>query len=194
VPIPRSRAARLAFAVAATFSWLDRPHAQVSPDRDVEIDVDLGASCRAAHRTPGDPTCPRWARRQGDELVLFRPLRFAIGKAHLRPESMVVLDDVVAWLGRHRDVHLEIQGHYRDTEYAATPLSHHRARSVMRYLIDRGVAADRLTANGYGESRPRYPPPRSPQLARRARDRRAAFTARLAAGHNYAVDSGRSDP
>ena len=51
---------------------------------------------------------------------------------------------------------LEIQGHTDNVgdDVLNMRLSLERAESVRRYLIDHGIAADRLVARGYGESRP----------------------------------------
>jgi len=43
----------------------------------------------------------------------------------------------------------------RDTEEFNLDLSQKRAQSVVDYLIDKGIAADRLTARGYGETSPK---------------------------------------
>ena len=48
-------------------------------------------------------------------------------------------------------------------------LGRRRANAVVNYLVSQGVAADRLTARGYGEDRPRFP---NDSEANRAKNRR----------------------
>ena len=52
-------------------------------------------------------------------------------------------------------------------------LSEARAKSVLRYLVDRGVEEERLDARGYGEERPIAP---NDTPANLARNRRIEFT------------------
>jgi len=75
----------------------------------------------------------------------------------LRPESMVSLDNLVETLDDNPNVTIELMSH---TDSRGTPadnqeLSQKRAQSVVDYLISKGIAADRLEAQGYGESQPK---------------------------------------
>jgi OOP family OmpA-OmpF porin len=74
----------------------------------------------------------------------------------LTQESFATLDQVAASLLVHEDVRLEIGGHTDATGGRAhnVELSIRRAESVRQYLIQKGVAADRLEAKGYGPDRP----------------------------------------
>jgi peptidoglycan-associated lipoprotein len=75
----------------------------------------------------------------------------------LRPESMVSLDNLVETLNDNPNVTIELMSH---TDSRGTPadnqeLSQKGAQSVVDYLISKGIAADRLQARGYGESKPK---------------------------------------
>ncbi len=75
----------------------------------------------------------------------------------LRPESMVALDGLVETLNNNQHVTIELASH-TDSRGGARfnmELSQNRAQSVVNYLIDNGIPADRLVAAGYGKSRPR---------------------------------------
>ncbi|MFP4367714.1 MAG: OmpA family protein [Bacteroidales bacterium] len=75
----------------------------------------------------------------------------------LRPESMVALDGLVETLSDNPNITIELASH-TDSRGGAVhnmELSQKRAQSVVDYLIDNGVAADRLMAVGYGKSRPK---------------------------------------
>jgi peptidoglycan-associated lipoprotein len=75
----------------------------------------------------------------------------------LRPESMVSLDRLVETLNDNPHVTIELMSHTdsRGTAQANLELSQKRAQSVVDYLIEKGIARDRLTARGYGESQPK---------------------------------------
>jgi|JI10StandDraft_1071094.scaffolds.fasta_scaffold00950_25 OOP family OmpA-OmpF porin len=140
-------------------------HAQVAPDRDVAVDADPAATCRAAHAAGAHAACPRRVRRTTAGIELYAPVRFATAKWQLQPESFAMLDEVAALLAAHPTGALEIGGHYRSTGYAVS-LSQRRAAAVRDYLIARGVAAARLIARGYGEDVPRVLPITDPRNRR----------------------------
>jgi outer membrane protein OmpA-like peptidoglycan-associated protein len=83
-------------------------------------------------------------------------VHFDTGKATLRPESAEGLDRAAAMLQQAPAVRAEVGGH---TDNVGKPesnrlLSQQRAESVRAALVQRGVAADRLTAKGYGDTVP----------------------------------------
>ena len=82
---------------------------------------------------------------------------FDLDKAELRPESMVSLDKLVETLNDNPTIVIELGSHtdYRATDEYNNDLSKRRAQSVVNYLIDKGIARDRLVAKGYGESTPK---------------------------------------
>ena len=81
---------------------------------------------------------------------------FDFNKSKLKPESDAVLEQVAAVMKKVRDLRLEVQGHTDGvgSEGYNLPLSKARAHSVVVWLTDHGVAADRLDAHGYGKTRP----------------------------------------
>lgn len=81
---------------------------------------------------------------------------FDFDKADIRPEDFAALDKNVATLKEWGDVKVEIGGHTDSvgTESYNNALSLRRAESIRNYLVDKGIAADRLTVRGYGESQP----------------------------------------
>lgn len=127
----------------------------VERDPDRLIDEDPAVACRVEHRAGVTVHCLRQVRRRADRIELLRPLLFDLDKDQIRPASFPILDEVVAVLAAHPEIErLEVQGHGRDREYAARPLSGRRAEAVRAYLIDRGIEAVRLEAHGYGETVP----------------------------------------
>ncbi len=92
-----------------------------------------------------------------DRPIELPNIFYDFGKWDLRPESMVSLDKLVETLIDNPNVTIELMSHTdsRDTEEFNLDLSQKRAQSVVDYLIGRGIAADRLTAKGYGETSPK---------------------------------------
>lgn len=96
--------------------------------------------------------------RQGDNLVLRMPsdVTFASNQSSINSRFYATLDDVAAVLDRYDQSLIDIVGH-ADSDGADDynlNLSRQRASSVARYLVDRGVLADRLYVDGRGESQP----------------------------------------
>lgn len=78
-------------------------------------------------------------------------------KATLRPESTEALDGLVQMLNDNPNITIEMASHTDrvGTEEYNIDLSKRRAKSVIDYLIEHGIAADRLQYQGYGKSRPK---------------------------------------
>ena len=93
---------------------------------------------------------------QAKKPLILEGVNFATGKADLTPESQAILNGVAESLVAHDDIKVQVGGHTDNTGSAAVNkrLSAARAESVRQYLISKGVAADRLTAAGFGPSKP----------------------------------------
>lgn len=78
-------------------------------------------------------------------------------KATLRPESKEALDEMAQILRENPNVTIEMGAHTdrKGSEEYNINLSNRRAQSVIDYLIDAGIAADRLFPKGYGKSMPK---------------------------------------
>ena len=78
-------------------------------------------------------------------------------KATLRPESTQALDELVQLLNDNPNITIEMASHTDrvGTEEYNLNLSERRAKAVIDYLIDHGIAAARLQHQGYGKSRPK---------------------------------------
>lgn len=86
----------------------------------------------------------------------IKDIEFDTGKETIRPSSHKVLDEAVAVLKLHPTIKMVIEGH---TDNVGAPafnmeLSRKRAGAVRDYFISKGIAPDRLTAEGFGETRP----------------------------------------
>ena len=78
-------------------------------------------------------------------------------KATLRPESKAALDEMAQMLRENPNVTIEMGAHTdrKGSDDYNIRLSERRAKSVTDYLIQAGIAADRLSPKGYGESVPK---------------------------------------
>jgi len=85
---------------------------------------------------------------------------FATGKADLKPESTPVLKEIAATLKDHPDLKVLIEGHTDNVGQPASnlTLSDARAAAVKTALTtDYGIAADRITTKGLGDTKPAVP-------------------------------------
>ena len=89
--------------------------------------------------------------------VLIDNIFYDFDKATLRPESTEALDRLIALLNENPNVTIELSAHtdQRGSDQYNERLSQRRAESVVNYLIEHGIAQDRLTPVGYGEQRPK---------------------------------------
>ncbi|MCM1483548.1 MAG: OmpA family protein [Muribaculaceae bacterium] len=78
-------------------------------------------------------------------------------RATLRPESKEALDGLAAMMRDNPGITIEMASHTDrvGTEEYNIDLSNRRAKAVVDYLIDAGIAPDRLQYHGYGKSRPK---------------------------------------
>jgi len=83
-------------------------------------------------------------------------INFALNKATIQPGSFKILDQLVEALKRCPAKVIKIEGHTDSTGSDAynMQLSDRRAASVKDYLVQHGIAASALEAQGFGESRP----------------------------------------
>jgi outer membrane protein OmpA-like peptidoglycan-associated protein len=149
---PGSPGARYVFEVSDTE---DRDHdgipdtVDACPDEPGEMDSD-----------PEKIGCPRYIRRAkgSNEIEVLKRIEFEFDKSTLLTVSYPILDEVVSLLKATPSIkHMRIEGH---TDNQGSPeynerLSTDRANAVMQYLEKKGIAPGRLTAQGFGLTRPR---------------------------------------
>lgn len=92
----------------------------------------------------------------GCEKIRLKSVYFDIESAVLTAHARGKLDETVAILKRETDLTVEITGHADSSgpEEFNQALSVRRAEAVRQYLVQAGIDAARLSANGYGETRP----------------------------------------
>ncbi len=89
--------------------------------------------------------------------VLVRNVFYEFDKATLTDNSCEALDRLVRMLKENPNVTIELAAHcdYRGSAEYNLRLSQRRAESVVRYLTEHGIEADRLTPKGYGKESPK---------------------------------------
>ncbi|SEA95124.1 Outer membrane protein OmpA [Thiothrix caldifontis] len=96
--------------------------------------------------------------RQDNNIILTMPdaITFDFGRADVKPQFYGVLNNLATTLNQFPETRLQIAGHTDNVGSDASnlQLSQQRANSVRTYLASTGVAAQRMQAVGYGESRP----------------------------------------
>ena len=109
--------------------------------------ADVGANASAARL--------RAALAQDGHVALYG-IYFDVDRDVLRPDSDATLQQILALLRADAALRVEIQGHTDNTGAAAhnQTLSQARAASVLSWLTAHGIASARLTAVGYGDTRP----------------------------------------
>ncbi|WP_026708876.1 OmpA family protein [Flavobacterium frigidarium] len=94
----------------------------------------------------------------GDDLAKFLEIPiiyFDLDKSNIRPDAALELSKVLDVLQQSPKMKIDIRSHTdsRASSKYNESLSERRAKSTMKWLIDNGISADRLTSKGYGESR-----------------------------------------
>lgn len=89
--------------------------------------------------------------------VLLENIFYEFDKAALTEVSVASLDSLILLLNDNPNVTIELSAHcdYKGSDAYNERLSQKRAEAVVDYLIRGGIAAERLVAKGYGESRPK---------------------------------------
>ena len=89
--------------------------------------------------------------------VLIDNIFYDFNKATLRPESQTALDELVKLLNENPNVTIELSSHcdYKGSSAYNKLLAQRRAESVVNYLVDKGIARDRLSPVGYGKEKPK---------------------------------------
>lgn len=90
-----------------------------------------------------------------ESIFEFKDALFDFDKYDIRPDTRAVLDSVAAWLNKHKDINVRIEGHCDDrgTNEYNLALGEKRAKAAKNYLISQGVAPMRMGSISYGEEK-----------------------------------------
>ena len=92
-------------------------------------------------------------------VIELNNIFFDFNKATLRTESITELRHMIKFMQEYPKLKVEISGHTDSigTEEVNRKLSQERAEAVREYLVSHGVHTARITARGYGASKPVAP-------------------------------------
>lgn len=124
--------------------------------------------------TAYEMSIPLYPIQKGEKAIL-RNVFFATDSFNLKPESIVELNRLVDFLVFNSTVKIEISGHTDNTGNSQSNiiLSHNRAKAVYDYLIEKGISHNRLSYQGYGDTKPLKP---NDSDENKAMNRRTEFT------------------
>lgn len=100
---------------------------------------------------------PRVITEDGVLMFDLKEILFDYDKSNIRADAKVDLNKLIAKLKKYPLVKLEIGSHTdsRGSDEYNQILSQDRAVSTRRYIVESGISGDRITAAGYGETRPK---------------------------------------
>ncbi|WP_345156252.1 OmpA family protein [Pontibacter saemangeumensis] len=91
-----------------------------------------------------------------EKAIVLENIFYDFDKANIRPDAAVELDKLVQVLNDNPGISIELSSHTdaRGSDIYNQDLSQRRAESAVEYIISKGIDSSRITAKGYGESRP----------------------------------------
>ena len=94
-----------------------------------------------------------------EKAIVLENIFYDFDKAAIRPDAAVELDKLVEVLNDNPDIAIELSSHtdLRGSDVYNLDLSQRRADAAVEYIISKGISKDRITAKGYGETKPVVP-------------------------------------
>ena len=147
-------------ARVVSFNIVKRFRVQKNSNRKLPVILDKAdVALKISNKDAAAAKISKVLNKGSDDVSgVIEGVTFSSGSADLTEQSSVALDTVIMQLKASKDVKISVQAHTDNRGTAANNmrLSHERAETVMRYLVDVGtIDLDRITAIGYGESKPR---------------------------------------
>ncbi|MGB6032545.1 MAG: OmpA family protein [Bacteroidota bacterium] len=127
---------------------------QVEAPAERSVEVSQSLTIGTGETTPS----PRVdsVQRQIDAEVEGKTIEFALDSWIISEGGTELLNRIAGILGRHPDLHIQVQGHtdVLGEEAYNLYLSQQRADAVRDYLVAKGVPGDQITSAGLGSSMP----------------------------------------
>lgn len=148
-------------AVRLEYQWLTRVgkyRTQDKPNSAINYNpwigsINVGISYRFGQGEAPVVAAPEMVSKT---FSLNSDVTFAFGKANLKPQAQATLDSVYGEISQVKSAKVAVAG-YTDrigSDAFNVKLSQERADSVANYFVAKGVAADAISATGYGEANP----------------------------------------
>jgi len=127
------------------------------PDADKDGTPDKDDLCPHVAGPKDNKGCPKITKEEQAKLKEYaKVIYFKVNSAEFTKKTYPVLEAIIAIMKKYPASNFRIEGHTDSTgsdEYNMK-LSQRRADAVKSYLVEHGISADRLTAKGYGETKP----------------------------------------
>ncbi|MDA9089823.1 OmpA family protein [Maribacter arcticus] len=126
-------------------------------DADGDGVLDKDDQCPDVAGTVANAGCPEVTEEVQKQLNDYaRTILFDTGKSSIKAESTSVMVDIITILKEYPNAKFTVEGHTDSvgSEKLNQSLSESRALSVKEFLVDKGIEEFRLSAVGYGESKP----------------------------------------
>ena len=127
------------------------------PDTDGDGVLDKDDKCPTVKGTVANKGCPEVSAEVIKQLNEYgKTILFDSGKSTFKKQSYTVLQSIASILKEYPNSRFMIEGHTDSDGKDAMnmTLSNDRAHAVQNYLIENGIASDRLEHTGFGESKP----------------------------------------
>lgn len=127
------------------------------PDTDGDGVADNDDRCPNAKGPLSNKGCPVITKEDERKITqIASKIFFETNSDKLKTASLAQLDELTTILGRYESARLTIDGYTdsKGTDEYNMALSQKRTESVKTYLMGKGIMESRLTANGYGETKP----------------------------------------
>jgi OmpA-OmpF porin, OOP family len=145
------------------------------PDSDGDGVIDSRDLCPTVAGATAMQGCPEIPKAEAEAFNLaVKGIQFDLAKATLKKESYTNLDKAAEILKKYPSYSLQIKGHTDSDgdDKKNLELSQNRAKACADYLANKGVAATRMTSEGFGETQPLVP---NNSKANKAINRRVDF-------------------
>lgn len=131
------------------------------PDSDGDGVADKDDKCPNVAGLASNGGCPekKVEKKAEAKLTYKNVVYFAVDKSSLDKKAQAVLKEVVEFMNKYPEALFVVQGNTDNTstERYNEGLSERRAASVKKFLVKKGIKADRIKTEGFGESRPVAP-------------------------------------
>jgi OmpA-OmpF porin, OOP family len=127
------------------------------PDTDGDGVADKDDACPTVPGTVANNGCPEVTDDAMKKLNEYgKTILFNSGKASFQKQTMPVLQAMTAILKEYPTAKFSLEGHTDSVgaESMNLKLSEERAAAIKNFLVENGIAADRLTSKGFGETMP----------------------------------------
>jgi peptidoglycan-associated lipoprotein len=145
---------------------------EAAAEKQAPAQAAQAAPAKAPEEQKLDEAAMAAAAQADKEASQFVDIHFAFDRFDLRPDARKVLDMHAKWLKAHPEFTVRIEGNCdeRGTVEYNMALGQRRATSAMKYLIDLGIAKNRLSTISYGKERPLDPGHNEEAWAKNRRD------------------------